>query len=442
MSGAKMLKRLVMGAAVVAVSGCSLFGDDEEILPGERIPVRATIDERMISPAARAQVGALPAAIRNEEWTQRNGGPTHAIGHIQAGSSLSVAWSADIGSGGGSNSVLTSGPVVADGRVFTLDASSNVSAFNASGGARVWTVDVAPEGESGDDGFGGGLAYEDGRLFVTTGFGDTIGLDADTGGEIWRQRIGAPIRSAPSVANGIVISIGRDNSAFAYSAAEGAVRWRVRGATSGAGVLGGASAAISPGGTAVIPFGSGEVIAVGLQDGRRAWGDVVSGGRRGLARSAISDISADPVIQGVAVIAGNSSGLLVGIDGRSGRRGWSREFGAMGPVWTAGSTMFVISDNAQLKRLSAQDGSTLWSTTLPQYDDPDDLEGVIRYGGPVLAGGRLLVTSAEGRLLSFNPETGEEIDRKEISGLTGIGPVVAGGTVYLLTDGGSLIALR
>ena len=442
MGGANMLNRLVLGAAVIAVAGCSLFEDDEEILPGERIPVRATIDERMIAPEARAQIGALPAALRNEEWTQRSGGPTHSIGHIQAGASLSVAWTADIGSGEGGDSTLTAAPIVAGGQVFTLDASSNVSAFSANGGGRAWTVSVAPPGESGDDGFGGGLAYEDGRVFVTTGFGETIALEASNGGEIWRQKVGAPIRSAPSVAGGIVIAIARDNSAFAYDAADGAVRWRVRGAASGAGVLGGASAAISPGGTAVIPFGSGEIVAVSLQNGRRTWNDVVSGGRRGLARSAISDISADPVIQGVAVIAGNSSGLLVGIDGRSGRRGWSREFGAMGPVWPAGSTMFVVSDDAQLKRLSAQDGSTLWSTSLPQYDDPEDREGVIRYGGPVLAGGRVLVTSAEGALLSFDPETGEEIGRTEISGLTGIGPVVAGGTVYVLTDAGSLIALR
>ena len=71
--------------------------------------------------------------------------------------------------------------------------------------------------------------------------------------------------------------------------------------------VGGASAAISPGGTAVIPFGSGESVAVNAASGRRTWSDVVSGGRRGLARSAISDISADPVIQGVAVIAGRSA---------------------------------------------------------------------------------------------------------------------------------------
>ena len=104
--------------------------------------------------------------------------------------------------------------------------------------------------------------------------------------------------------------------------------------------------------------------------------------------------------------------------------------------------MFLVTDDAQLKRLSAQDGSTIWSTTLPQYEDPEDLEGVIGYGGPVLAGGRLLVTSPQGQLLSFDPLTGQEVGRVDISGLTGIGPVVAGGIVYVLTEGGSIVALR
>ena len=245
-NGATMLKRLLLGTAVLAVAGCSLFEEDEEILPGERIPVRATIEERLTPPAARAQLEALPAPVSNAEWTQRNGGPTHALGHLAADSSLSPIWSSDIGDGGGSDSVLTSAPVVGGGQVFTLDASSTVKAFSATGGAQAWSVSVAPEGESGSDGFGGGLAYEDGRLFVTTGFGETIALDANNGGEIWRQRVGAPLRAAPSVANGIVVSIARDNTAFGYSAADGAVRWRVSGAASGAGGRGGARATIRP----------------------------------------------------------------------------------------------------------------------------------------------------------------------------------------------------
>ena len=42
-----MLKRLMLSAAVITAAGCSLFEEGEEILPGERIPVRATIEEQI-----------------------------------------------------------------------------------------------------------------------------------------------------------------------------------------------------------------------------------------------------------------------------------------------------------------------------------------------------------------------------------------------------------
>lgn len=428
----------LLAAACLALSGCGIFGDDEEILPGERIAVRAAPDERTIDPAALAAISAIGAPQSNDAWTQTNGGPTHAIGHLAGPASPSVAWRADMGAGG---DVLTATPVVAEGRVFTLDADARVTAFS-TGGAEQWRVDLSPEAESGSDGFGGGLAFENGRIFATTGFGQVVALDAATGDEIWRKQMGAPVRAAPSVSDGVVIAIARDNTAIGYAAEDGAVRWRVTGASSDAGILGGASAAVSPGGVAILPFGSGELMAVRANSGQRLWSDVLSGGRRGLARSAISDISADPVIQGVAVIAGNQSGRLVAIDGRNGRRGWTRDFGSRGAVWADAQTIYLVTDDAQLKRLSAQDGSTLWTTPLEEYRDPDDREDAIAYGGPVLAGGRLLVTSDEGALRLFDPATGAETGSVAVSGAAGLGPVVAGGTIYVVTSGGDLVALR
>ena len=60
----------------------------------------------------------------------------------------------------------------------------------------------------------------------------------------------------------------------------------------------------------------------------------------------------------------------------------------------------------------------------------------------MLAGGRVLVTSTEEKLLSFDPMTGAETGVLEIDDLAGIGPVVAGGMVYVLTLDGKLVALR
>lgn len=428
-------KGLMTAILVTALAGCDVFGDDEVILPGERIPVRSQPAER----ASTAPAAAISAPIANAEWTQVNGSASHAIGHVQAPSGLSVAWRSDIGVGGDG---LTATPVVAEGKVFTLDGAARVSAFSTSGGSS-WRADLTPEGESSDDGFGGGLAYDSGTLYATSGFGEVVALDPSSGEIRWRQKMTAPIRSAPAAANGVVVAVARDNTAIAYAGEDGSVLWRLSGAAStSAGILGGASPAISPGGVAILPFASGELIAARLTTGQRLWTDVVSGGRRAFARSVISDISADPVIQGVVVIAGNQSGQLVAIDGRNGRRGWVRDFGARNAVWVDGTSVFLISDNAELRRLASNDGGTVWTTTLEEYRDPDDREDAIAYGGPVLAGGRLLVTSSRGELLSFDPATGAQTGSTSISGLTGLGPVVAGGTVYVVTSGGGLVALR
>lgn len=437
-SGSILRPLAVLGVAVFALSAC---GDDEKRLPGERIAVRATFDDLLTSPSAKAQVEALSAPLSNTGWSQTNGSPEHSFGHLALGSDLSIAWTASLGDGGGG--ILTSAPVVDGDTVYGIDAASTVSSFKTSNGAVNWRADLSPETEDGADGFGGGVAVAGGRLFATTGFGDVVSLDPATGEERWRVRMSAPARAAPSATENIVVAIARDNTAYGLAPDTGAIQWRLPGAASGAGVLGGASAAISrAGGFAVIPFGSGEVVAVAAANGRRAWSDVLSGGRRGSASSTISDISSDPVVVGFAVVVGNHSGRLAAFDARSGRRVWSREFGAMSPVWADGQTLFLVTDDAQLVRLHLLDGTTMWAQSLPAYEDPDDRVGAIAYGGPVLAGGRLIASSSDGKLSSYDPITGEAQGEISVSGLRPVTPVVSGGMVFVVTESGSLVALR
>ena len=70
---------------------------------------------------------------------------------------------------------------------------------------------MVPDGESDDNSVGGGVAYYEDRLIVTTAFGDVFALDANNGGMIWRTHVGQPFRAAPTVSNGAVIAISFNN---------------------------------------------------------------------------------------------------------------------------------------------------------------------------------------------------------------------------------------
>ena len=133
---------------------------------------------------------------------------------------------------------------------------------------------------------------------------------------------------------------------------------------------------------------------------------------------------------------------MVAIDGQTGQRGWTRSVGSMGPIWAAGDSIFVVSDDSTVQRLSIATGSTVWSAEVPAYEDPEDREDPIAYSGAVLAGGNLLFTDSLGTLHSFDPITGTPNFTVELTAGATTGVVVAGGTVYVMAGDATLQAFR
>lgn len=426
-------------AAVLLLAGCGLF-DDEDRLEGERRPVRPATAS---AEAALTVIDrALPPAEARASWTQTGGSASNAGGHLQGPATFNRIFTVDAGTGSSSDSVVTSAPVVGGGVVYALDAASRVSAFDAGSGALRWEVDLVPnEDEDGDEGFGGGLALDGGQLFATTGFGEVLALSAQTGEILWRERFGAPFRAAPAVAGGTVIAVTRASQAFALSATDGRVLWRHEGVGADAALLGGASPAIGGGGT-VIPFSSGEIVALDAVTGRRFWGAVITGGRRGLARASITDLTGDPVLLGPLVISANQSGRIAAFEARTGRRIWTRVFGSTRPLWAVGNTVYLISDAGTVLRLDAATGETLWSRQLPVWEDEEDREDPITYSGPVVASGQVILTDSLGNIWSLDARGGSGDIAGEIPGGSITGPVIAGGTLYVLSADAVLHAYR
>jgi len=428
-------------AAMLALAGCGWFGDsDKPKLEGERIPIivrDATIeaDERI----AEVPV-TLPAAAENQSWPQPGGTPSHMMGHLAGTGRFAVAWRSSIGSGSSRDGRITAMPVVADGLAFAMDAGSQVTAVDAASGGRAWSFDVSPEGES-SGGMGGGVAFDRGRLYVTTGYAQAIALNARDGKELWRTTLSAPSRSGPTVVGDRVYVITIDNQMHALETETGKKVWTHTGIAEVAGLFGGASAA-SDGRIIVAPYSSGEMFGLRPDIGRVIWSDSFASAQRADAVSAFADIRGLPVIDQNVVYAVSNSGRMAAVDMRSGGRYWDRAFGSLFMPWVAGDFIFLTTVDNEVLCITRREGRVRWITPLPRYEDEKRRSGRYVWTNPVLVEGQLFVAGTAGQGYVLSPLTGEVTGRISLPGPVSVSPVVAQRTVYLVTDGGDLVALR
>lgn len=428
-------------ALAVGLGGCTVadtwFGDAETPLPGERVAVSVDVD------ALEPEGGtvSLPAPVSNTTWAQPGGEASNAPGHLAAGTRLARVWSADAGEGSSSYGKLTAPPIIVGGRIYVLDSAAHVSAFSADNGRRVWRVDLTPEGEDSEEGYGGGVAADFGRIVAATGFGQVFGLDPSSGAELWRRDLKLPIRAAPTAANGRVFVVTVNNEVHAIDIETGDLLWDFRRYTESAAVLANTSPAVE-GATVVVPYRSGELLAFETGNGKPIWGDALTRTARLSPVGGINDIAGRPAIVGGTVYAVSNSGRFAAIDIKSGRRVWSKNLASTQTPWVAGDSVFAVTTGGEVVAMSRKDGKVVWVTRLPLYEDPEDKDGRIVYSGPVVAGGRVLVVSSRGEIVALQPETGAVAGQFGVGGAFYVPPVVAGGNVYLLSDGAQLIALR
>lgn len=428
-------------AAAALLGGCGTWfgGVEAPPLPGKRIPVMLHQSELEAEPALRNRRILLPRPIENPDWPQAGGYANHAMHHLAIAAVPQKRWRVNVGSAANSGQPRLPQPIVAAGRVYAMDADHRVSAFAADSGKRLWRVELAPDDEEGL--IPGGIGYEGGRVFATTGFAEVIALDATTGTEIWRTKVSAPIHSPPTVRKGRVFTVSVDDVLHALDAADGGVLWTHPAIAETAAIVGGGSPAVD-GGVVVAPFSSGELIALKVENGQTLWDDSLAGGRRTDELGSLSEIRAAPVIDRNRVIAISFSGLMAAIDLRTGRRIWDVAIGGLQTPWVAGNYIYVLSTGGKLICLGRDDGRIYWLTQLPAFRDEEAKSGPIFWSGPVLAGDRLVVAGTNEDVLAVSPYDGRILGKIDLREPATVPPVVAGGVLYFLTKDADLTAYR
>ncbi len=439
-----LARRSLLAALAPSLAGCSLwdsvFADTKPRLPGERLAVLPREAAADPDPSLAEVPIALPPPVQNAAWPVPGGRPNNVPGHVAAADTLAIAWRTSIGTGASARRRLLAPPVIAEGRVFTADATGQVAAVDLRDGRTLWRRSVRAEGTRGTL-LGVGVAFAEGRVHVASGLAEVVTLAAADGAELWRSPLPSPSRGAITVADGRVIVLTVEGEVVCFDSSRGEQRWLHRGPSEITTLLGAPAPAVDEG-FVLVGFPNGDAAALRLDTGRLVWTEGLAGAR---GRPSIADIAAirgRPAIDRGRGFLASSGGVTMAIDMRSGRRVWERAIASRESPCVAGDWLFLLSAEEVVIALRRGDGRVKWAAELPRWRDPERRRAPISWTGPLLAGDRLILAGSLGEAVALSPYTGELLGRQRLGSACSVPPVAADGTVLFLTDNATLVALR
>lgn len=425
----------------LALTGCgsvSEFTDGinpfskEKTLPGERTALFSEADPAAAITGGKASIGK---ASGGQSWSSAAGNPQNNPGNVAVSVSGTRVWRSSIGASGGA--LRASARPVSDGsRVIVYKPNGDVIALSTAG-ARLWSQSLRPEGEK-DVAAGGGAVVSNGNVYVATGYGQVYALSGATGQTIWTHNLPTPARGVPAAGNGMIFVVTQTNEVYAIHQSDGTEAWNYTGLEETAGVMSSANPAIA-GKNVIVPFSSGEIMALDTKSGEPVWVEGVTRGSRTFAVSGLSDVSASPVVSDNIVIATGVGGRTVASSLRTGERVWDQNIGAVHTPVVSGNAVFLIDLDERMVALDRKTGGILWVANLPK---PEKKKQRRNWAGPVLANGALIAMSSDGLIAAVDAASGQLMASNRTNTDVFVTPIVAGGRLIVLDGDGAVAAFN
>lgn len=311
--------RSIAAASAVGLTGCTgrlpaLFGDpgrDESLIPvaWERWLHGAQFGQQRDAEPLVVNLGGArsPPDRRRHAFLGLDRGTGEQVWAVDENHELADVTSSDL---------TVSGPVVVDGRVYTVTDFGAICALDAATGTLAWTAEnvISPTGTEEDS-----LPRE-----TPVTFGDLVCIDGQ-----------------PEDEDGDVTSV------FAFDAADGTRRWRYD--------LPGTAASTPAAGTStlVVQLTDGSIVAIG-PDGERQW------------RTSVDDSITGCTVGNGTVFVGGVDETLYAIDLADGTERWRTGFGiaATTAPTLVDDAVVVCGADGSFAASSVTDGDVRWRRTL------------------------------------------------------------------------------
>jgi outer membrane protein assembly factor BamB len=375
----KYLRIAGLALATLLVTGCGLFGDDEEELePAELVDFDEAINVKRL-------------------------------------------WSAKLG---GESDFLRVGlrPAGDGARIYAASRDGKVTAFDPETGRRVWRADLDVE-------LSAGPGVGEGHVVVAAKDGFAIVLDATDGSEKWRADIAGESVSRPLVEDDTVIVQTIDNRLQALSLFDGRPRWSIQ-RDAPALTMRGSANPVAVANTVIAGFDSGRLIAAEIESGTVVWDVLLSPpqGRSDLDR--LSDVDGALAVVGQDIYATGYHGRLAALAAESGQVLWSRDISSYKGVAADWNSLYTIRDEGEIIALVRGNGDEAWRNNSMLRREPTL---------PIPLGTTIVVGDLEGYIHFFNAIDGAAVARERLGGKAITSdPFVMANRVYVQSDSGQI----
>ncbi len=293
-------------------------------------------------------------------------------------------------------------------------------------------MNVRPKHVSAQN-LGGGIGYDNGVIYASTGFSELLSIDAGSGKINWRQPLDFPARSAPTIAGGLVAVVIQNDLLLTFDPVSGTPGWRFTGKVTDSPTsvaVSGAPAYDS--GILVAGFSSGTLAGLDANSGTPLWEQSLASSFGQASPLDFSDIVAPPVISNGVVYAIGLGNTAVAVDLHSGAKVWDRDVTGTDALCLAGDFAYLLTADQTLAAIHVDDGLVSWMTALPTFQNMKK-KHPRSWNGPMLVNGHLLLTSDLGDLLSVDPVTGTAGNMSKLAGPADMLPIAANGALLMLT---------
>ncbi|NVK40978.1 MAG: outer membrane protein assembly factor BamB [Oceanospirillaceae bacterium] len=378
----KLFRVLTAGMLAASLTGCSLWGANDEIEPAELVDFEA---ER----------------------------------------SVEVLWDASVGSGLGEKYHEFT-PATDGARIYANDVEGIVAAFSLNTGDEVWETDL-------DTVIGAGVGVGAGQVAVVAESGEVIVLDSDNGQELWRYQLSSEAVAAPQFNRDLVVVQQVNGKLTALDATSGEHRWTYDSQVPSLS-LRGTSAPLVVADATFTGFANGKFVAVSNGNGNMLWEQLIAEpqGRSELER--MVDVDGRPLLANNTLYVSSYQGRLVSINPFNAQIQWAKDSSSYHTPAAGFGNIYVVESDDHVQAYDAGSSASVWSQ--PQLENR-------RVTAPALLGNYLVVGDREGYLHFLSQVDGHFVARYRADSDGLVGDMLSVNDVlYVLGNGGRLLALR